>query len=146
VSSFKSIIQSLASKILAFQHSESKFVWILIAIGLLILFNPLLPNQGWGVYIFHVFLMFIVLSGIFAASNERQIVWQITVLGLFVIVLAWIQFLVSQEFPVLSLLVYALYAVVVGFITVAIILTISKSQKVTANIICGAVSGYLLNG
>jgi hypothetical protein len=39
------------------------------------------------------------------------------------------------------LLVYALYALVIGLITVAIILTIIKSSKVTANIICGAIAG-----
>jgi voltage-gated potassium channel len=44
------------------------------------------------------------------------------------------------------LLVYALYALVIWLITVAIILTIIKSSKVTANIICGAIAGYLFIG
>lgn len=74
----KAVVRSLASKPLDFQRSESKFAWILIAVFLLILFNPFLPNQGWGGYIFH--------------------------------------------------------------------LAIIKSPKVTANIICGAVAGYLLIG
>lgn len=142
----RSLIRFIASKLLAFQHSESKFVWILVAVFLLVLFNPLMPNQGWGSYIFHLLLLFVVLSGILAASSERQIIRQITFLGIFVITLDWFQSLAQQQFPRLVLFIYALYALFVGLITVAIILEIVKSKRVTANIICGAVAGYLLIG
>jgi hypothetical protein len=56
---------------------------------LLIILNPLLPNQGWGRYIFNL-LLFIIASGILAASDERQIIRQITVIGGFVVALDWI--------------------------------------------------------
>lgn len=142
----KAAIRYCASKLLAFQQSESKFVWILGAVSLLILLNPVVPNQGWGTLVFHVLMFFVVLSGILAASDERQIIRQITALGLFVLVLDWIQSLAQDHRPHLAMLVYALYAVFVGFITVAIILEVVKSPRVTANIICGAVAGYLLIG
>jgi hypothetical protein len=142
----KALVKSLASKLLNFQRSESKFVWILVAVFLLILFNPFLPNQGWGSYIFHLLLLFIIVSGILASSDERQIIHQITFIGLFVVALDWIAVLAQNYLPKLVLLVYALYAIVIGLITVAIILAIIKSPKVTANIICGAVAGYLLIG
>jgi hypothetical protein len=112
---------------------------------LLIILNPLQPNQGWGRYIFNL-LLFIIASGILAASDERQIIRQITVIGGFVVALDWITTLARQYLPRLMLLVYALYALVIGLITVAIILTIIKSSKVTANIICGAIAGYLFIG
>ena len=139
-------MKSIASKLLAFQRSESKFVWILIAVFLLILFNPFLPNQGWGSYIYHLLLLFLILSGILAASDERQIIRQVTFIGLFVVALDWFSVLARDHFPRLGLLILALYALVIGLITVAIILAIIRSPKVTANIICGAIAGYLLIG
>jgi hypothetical protein len=143
----KAIVRFFASKLLAFQRSESKFVWILIAVSLLILFNPFLPNHGWGKYIFHLLLLFIILSGILASSDEREIIRQITFIGLFVVVLDWIGILARNYYwPKLELFIFALYAVVIGLITLAIILAIINSPRVTANIICGAVAGYLLIG
>lgn len=136
----------MASKLLTFQQSESKFVWILIAVFALILLNPLLPNQGWGAYVFRLLLLFIVVSGILAASNERQLVQQLTLLGLGVTALDWIQALARRDFPELALVVYALYAIFVAFITVAIILAVVRSTRVTVNVICGAIAGYLLIG
>ena len=143
----KTTVKSFASKLLAFQRSESKFVWILIAVSLLILFNPFLPNHGWGSYIFHFLLLFIILSGILASSDERQIIHQITFIGIFVVVLDWIAVLAHNYYlSKLELFIYALYAIVIGLITMAIILAIISSPRVTVNIICGAVSGYLLIG
>jgi voltage-gated potassium channel len=142
----KAMLKSFASKLLTFQRSEARFVWILTAVFLLVILNPLLPNQGWGRYIFNLLLLFIIASGILAASDERQIIRQITVIGGFVVALDWIATLAIHYVPRLMLLVYALYALVIGLITVAIILSIIKSSKVTANIICGAIAGYLLIG
>ena len=110
----KAIVQSFASKLLAFQQSESKFVWILIAVFLLILFNPFLPNQRWGSYVFHLLLLFVILSGIVASSNERQIIHQITFIGLFGLALDWISVLAHHYLPRLELFIFALYSVVIG--------------------------------
>ncbi|WP_052049730.1 potassium channel family protein [Leptolyngbya sp. KIOST-1] len=142
----KTTVKSFASKLLAFQRSESKFVWILIAVFMLILFSPFLPSHGWGSYIFHLLLLFVILSGILAASDERQIIRQITFIGIFVVALDWIGFLAHNYLPKLELFIFALYALVMGLITVAIILAILRSPQVTANIICGSIAGYLLIG
>jgi len=144
--SLKSEIKTLASKLLEFQQSEIKFVWLLVSTFLLILVNPLLPNQGWGIFVFHGLMAFVVLAGILAARDERQIIRQIIFLGLFVTTLDWIQTLAQSEYPGLKLVIYALYAIFVALITLAMILEVIKSPKVTANIICGSVAGYLLIG
>jgi voltage-gated potassium channel len=143
---FKQLTRSITSQLLSFQRSESKFVWILIAVFSLIIFNPFIPAEGIGVYFFNLLLSFIVLSGILAASDERQIIKQLAFIGLFLIILDWIRSLASQEIPGMSLLIYALYGIFILTVTISIIIGVVRSPKVTANIICGAVAAYLLIG
>ena len=139
-------IKSLAAKLRQFQRSDTKFIWILGAVFASIILHPFLPSEGWSSFIVQVLQSFVILSGIVVASNERQVLRQVTVIGLFIISLGWISSLAQQQFPSLVLLVYALYAGFIGFMTIAIILVIIKTPKVTGNIICGAVTGYLLIG
>lgn len=136
----------LATKLLSFQQSNTKFVWILIAVFSLIAFNPLLPTQGLGSYLFKILLSFVVLSGIFAASSERQIIRQLTLVGLFILILDWLRSLAQDNNVALALLVYALYSIFTATVTVAITINIVKTKRATANIICGAIAAYLLIG
>lgn len=121
-------------------------MWILIAVFALIIFNPLLPPQGIGAYVFNLLLSFIVLSGILAASDERQIIRQLALIGLILIILDWVRSLAAQEMPGMVLMIYALYSCFITTVTIAIIIGVVKSEKVTVNIICGAIAAYLLIG
>jgi hypothetical protein len=143
---FKKLTRLVTSKLLLFQRSESKFVWILVAVFSLIVFNPLLPSQGIGVYVVNLLLSFIVLSGILAASDERQIIHQLAFIGLVLITLDWVRSLAEQEIPGMEVLIYALYGFFISTVTVTIAIGVAKSKKVTVNIICGAVAAYLMIG
>jgi hypothetical protein len=142
----KKLTRSVALKLLGFQRSESKFIWILLAIFSLILLNPLIPNQGIGVYIFNLLLSFIILSGILAASDERQIIKQLVLIGIVLIILDWIRSLAVREIPGMALVIYVLYIIFMVTVTIAIVIGVIQSQKVTINIICGAIAAYLLIG
>ncbi|NEQ45249.1 MAG: hypothetical protein F6K00_17480 [Leptolyngbya sp. SIOISBB] len=143
---FGKIGRSIASKILALQRSESKFVWVLIAVCLLVIVNPLLPDREAGKYIFNLLLSFIVVTGILAASDERQIIRQLTIVGLILIGLDWAGTLAARQIPAMEFTVYFLYLLFVIAVTVAIMLGVIRSQIVNLNIICGAVAAYLMIG
>lgn len=137
---------AITSKILALQRSESKFAWVLIAVFLLVIVNPLLPDREAGKYIFNLLLSFIVLTGILAASDERQIIRQLTIVGLLLLGLDWAGTLAARQIPAMEFTVYFLYLLFVVTVTVAIILGVVRSPIVNRNIICGAIAAYLLIG
>lgn len=143
---FNKIGHFIASKILALQRSESKFVWVLIAVFLLVIVNPLLPDREVGKYIFNLLLSFIILTGILAASDERQIIRQITIVGLILLGLDWVSTLAARQIPAMEFTVYFLYLLFVSAVTVAIMLGVIRSPVVNRNIICGAVAAYLMIG
>jgi hypothetical protein len=143
---FKKLSRFIAAKLLLFQRSESKYVWILIAVFSLIILNPLLPDQGIQSYLFNVLLFFMILSGIFAASEEHQIIRQVIFIGVVLIFLDFIQTLAEREIPGMELLIYSLYGLFIITVTIAIVIGVSKSKKVTGNIICGAIAAYLMIG
>ncbi len=143
---FSKISHSIASKLLTLQRSESKFVWVLIAVFLLIIVNPLLPDREVGKYIFNLLLSFIILTGILAASDERQIIRQLTIVGLILLGLDWVGTLAARQIPAMEFTVYFLYLLFVTAVTIAIMLGVIRSQIVNLNIICGAVAAYLMIG
>jgi voltage-gated potassium channel len=143
---FKSLVRGFASTLLALQRSESKFVWVLIAVFVLVVVNPLLPEQAAGKYIFNLLLSFIILTGILAASDERQIIRQLTFMGLALMSLDWVITLAARQLPGMEFTVYTLYLLFVIAVTVAILLGVVRSQIVNYNIICGAVAAYLMIG
>ena len=135
----------ITSKLLFFQQSETKFFWILAALFCLIVFHPILPSQGWGGFLLGSLLAFVVLSGIIAANNERQIMRQLIGIGALSLVLDWLATF-SPQFPILTSIAFALYGLFINIVTVVIIIQVMKSTKVTANVISGAIAGYLLIG
>jgi hypothetical protein len=143
---FRKLSRAAASKLLLFQRSESKFVWILVTVFSLIIFNPILPNHGIYSYLFNVLLFFVILSGILAARKEHQIIRQLVLIGLILTVLDFIQALAKQAIPGMVLLIYLLYGIFLLTVTVTIIMGVVNSEKVTVNIICGAIAAYLMIG
>ncbi|MGD1930282.1 MAG: ion channel [Leptolyngbyaceae cyanobacterium] len=142
---FKPSRRSIASRLLVFQQSETKFFYILAALLLLIVCNPILPTQGLGAYTVKLLLTFVILSGIVAASSERQIILQMMALGLLTLLLDWWS-LLGPQFPQLALIAFASYCLFVALVTVSIIIQIAQSDRVTGNVLCGAIAGYLLIG
>ncbi len=142
---FKPGRHSIASRLLAFQQSETKFFYILAALFLLIIGNPILPNQGLGAYTVKLLLNFVILSGIVAANHEQQIIRQMMALGLLTLLLDWLS-LLGPQWPALAIIAFALYCLFVALITISIIIQIAQSQQVTGNVLCGAIAGYLLIG
>ncbi len=142
----KSLVRGLASAILALQRSQSKFVWVLIAVFALVIVNPLLPGQEAGKHILKLLLSFIILTGILAASDERQIIRQLTFMGLILIGLDWVTALAARQLPAMEVTIYVLYLLFVMVVTVAIIIGVARSPIVDYNIICGAVAAYLMIG
>ena len=81
-----------------------------------------------------------------AASDERQIIRQLTFIGLILIGLDWVTTLAARQLPAMEFTVYALYLLFVVAVTVAIVLGVVHSPIVNYNIICGAVAAYLMIG
>ena len=142
----KRLIRIIGAKLLAFQHSDTKFVWILTTLSLLIILNPLLPDQGMGDYVVKILFTFIVLSGILAASDEHQVIRQLIAIGLITLVLDWIRSFIPQDQTALLVVVTAFYSLFFGIVTVATVIEVTKSKQVTSNTICGAIAAYLLIG
>ncbi|MGK7926928.1 MAG: potassium channel family protein [Spirulina sp.] len=89
---------------------------------------------------------FLILSGIFAAKEERQIIRQVIAIGSIVLILDWIESLIQRDTSALFVIVLVLYSIFFIAIAVATLIEVLKSQRVTANIICGAIVVYLLIG
>ena len=143
---FKVITRLIGGNLLIFQRAETKFIWILAALMLLIILNPLLPKSGLGNILLTILFNFIILSGIVAASDEHHILRQIIVIGLVTVALDWLRTFASFAPVTLSILVLGLYTLFLSWITLILIVLITQSQQVTGNLICGAIAGYLLVG
>lgn len=144
--SLKMVFKSLTRKLLAFQQSDTKFFWILAALSLLIILGPFLPRVIFGQYLLRLLFTFLILSGIFAAKEERQIIRQVIAIGSIVLILDWIESLIQRDTSALFVIVLVLYSIFFIAIAVATLIEVLKSQRVTANIICGAIVVYLLIG
>ena len=142
----RGLFKHIGAKLLIVQQSDTKFVWMLVVVSLLILLNPFLPYLGLGNYLLNILFTFIVLSSLLAARNERQVFRQLILIGLVTLVLDWIQSFASQAISGLGVVVLVLYILFFGIVTLTTIWEVARSQTVTGNIICGAIAAYLLIG
>ncbi len=143
----RSEIRKTGERLVQFQQSDTKFVWILVALFLLLVLHPLLSSQGLSGYLLNILLGFIIVSGIVAASDISSIIRQLVVIGLVTLVLDWVRLFAERlQYQWLEILVIGLYGLFIGIVTIAVIVQVAKSKKVTVNIICGAIAGYLLIG
>ena len=142
----KRITRSIVRKLRAFQNSDRKYLWILIALSLLIWLSPYLPSQGLGAYVFSILVSFIILSSILAGSNDVHVVGQIVAIGVISLILNIIQTVRLEASSQPRIFTTIFYTVFFIFVTVITIIQVVKSPTVTGNTICGAIVGYLLIG
>lgn len=143
---FLNLFKRFGAKLLTVQQSDTKFVWMLVILSLLVLLNPFLPYLGLGQYLLNVLFTFVVLSSLLAARDERQVFRQLMAIGLITLVLDWLRTFVAQAVTGLGIAVLVLYILFFSIITVTTIWEVARSQTVTGNVICGAIAAYLLIG
>lgn len=127
-------------------HSQNKFLWLLVSTLLLITINPYLPSFELGKLLSSGLFTAVVLSGIYSVRNQRRLLRQILMIGIFSIALdlaSSLPLLQDHKIPVLGILLYTGF---LSLVTINLIRQVALSQEVTADVIYGAIAGYLLIG
>jgi hypothetical protein len=130
-------------------HGESdplnrRFFWLFVSLVSLFLFYPFLQGDIYLRALANLLLTTVLLTGVMAARRPRR-VWVIgVVLGIPWIVTTWIHlFFENVELNFISLISGPLFF---GFTIVILLSHIVRAKKVTADILFGAVSVYILIG
>jgi len=120
------------------------FISLLISLVLLFVLFPFVPEEVIGVNFLDIFFSIILLSGVYAVSHRKSLFY----LALFFVFTAFgagvlIYFVKA---PVIILIRYISY-ILFFFLVISVILShLLRAEKVTADMIFGSISVYLLLG
>ncbi len=122
----------------------ARFIYLLISLLLLFFFYPFFEKVSFGVRVLDIVFLFILLSGIYAISEKRNvfiIALLLAITGYGSTILNY--FLMIRPLQYLSFVTYGIFFTI---LTALIISYIIRQEKVTTNTIYGSICGYLLIG
>lgn len=139
--------RSLHSRFATLHQTDNAYAGLLIALVVFIVANPLLPITWLGRLLLSLLYSLIVVAGIYSAwKRQIKLRWFVLLTGCGSLLPQWFQ-VWQPEVPSGLVVLRGLMALAfLSCITVWLIIRIAKNQQVTANVICGAISGYLLVG
>jgi hypothetical protein len=125
-------------------HLRGRFLQLLLSLLLLLLLHPFLENLSTAKILLDIFLTCTLLSALYSVSeNKRRLKWA-SLLFLAAMVGVWLGYIVKEN-PVVAaspLMVTFFFA----FVAVRILSYVLRAQEVTAEMIYGALSVYLVMG
>ncbi len=129
---------------------DQRLIVVLVSLVALLLAHPVFESwKGARIY-YHVFFDAVLLASLFAVCRSRIALVIATIVGLPAFVLFW-----ASEIPGFERIMsrdlfdggrYFLMAVFLSIIGLLILWYVMRSERITVNILCGAVSVYLLMG
>ena len=126
------------------QRRIGRFYLLLISITLTLALKPFLEGFiGIGVLI-DIFVTAILISGLYAASRKRHLFYIGLLIAFPAIAVHWSSYFV--EVPSSFIVGEVFGALFFAFLVVLILHYLSKEKKITADVIAGAICGYLLIG
>lgn len=121
-----------------------RFTLLLISIVILLLFHPFVPGEGIGVRGIDIFLMSILLAGIYAVSDRKSLLYVALLVGMTAFVTGILIYFIKT--PIILLIMYLSFALFFLMVISAILSHLLRAEEVTADIIFGSICVYLLIG
>ena len=131
--------------LLAFKN-ENKYNSLFFSIVLLILAPPFLYKLPILSYLIFVFVSLVIINCLLIIYGKPKNSRIALITGVLVLGFAWLNFLVKSDFFVLDLITNGLLVVIFAVTFRSILLEIFKLKKVSAHVVVGAISAYLLLG
>ncbi|MHC4666021.1 MAG: ion channel [Planctomycetota bacterium] len=121
-----------------------RFIFLLISLSLMLALRPFIENLIGAKVLMDIFVTLILISGLYAASEKRHFFYIGMVIAFPGLAIHWLGYFV--EVPSLSIVGEVFSAMFFTFLVVLILNNLFKKKKVTADVIAGAICGYLLIG
>lgn len=121
-----------------------RFYLLLISISLTLALRPFLEDFIGTGLLMDIFITAIFMSGLYAASEEKRIFYISLLIAFPAIAVNWSSYF--MEVPSSFILGQVFAALFFTFLVVLILNYLCKEKKITANVIAGAICGYLLIG
>lgn len=140
-------LPSLPNRLATLHQTDNAYAGLLITLVVFIVVNPLLPAVWLGRLLLNLLYSLIVAAGIYSAwKHQVKLRWFVLLTGLGSLLSQWPQVWQPETLSGLVALRGGMTLAFLSYITVRLIIRIAKNQRVTANVIYGAISGYLLVG
>jgi hypothetical protein len=126
------------------QIQIGRFLFLFISMVLMFVFRPFLTDHVGVAYLMEIFLFLIFLSAVYAVSQKRSTL----IIAFFLLLLAEVLQLVShiQDIPSLDTLSNILGGLLLAYTATIILLYLFSEDKITGDMIMGAICAYFLMG
>ena len=121
-----------------------RFFFLLISISLSLALRPFLEDFIGTGLLMDIFITAIFMSGLYAASPKKQFFYVSLLIAFPALAVKWSSYF--MEVPSSFIVVQVFSAIFFTFLVVLILHYLSKEKKITADVIAGAICGYLLIG
>jgi hypothetical protein len=126
------------------QIRTGRSIVLLISITLTLALRPFLENFIGAKVLMDIFVTLILISGLYAASEKKHFFYIGMLIAFPAIAVHWLRYFV--EIPSLFIVGKVFSAMFFTFLVVLILNNLCKEKKITADVIAGAICGYLLIG
>ncbi|MHC4309100.1 MAG: ion channel [Planctomycetota bacterium] len=126
------------------QRRIGRFYLLLISITLTLALRPFLEGFIGIRLLMDIFVTAILMSGLYAASRKRYLFYIGLLIAFPALAVRWSSYFV--EVPSSFIVRHVFGAIFFTFLVVLILHYLSKEKKITADVIAGAICGYLLIG
>ncbi|MHC4572410.1 MAG: potassium channel family protein [Planctomycetota bacterium] len=122
-----------------------RFILLLISISLTLALRPFIESFiGIGRLLMDIFVTAILISGLYVASQKKHLFYIGMLIAFPALAVHWSSYFV--EVPSSFIVGHVFSAVFFTFLVVLILNYLCKEKKITADVIAGAICGYLLIG
>jgi len=121
-----------------------RFFFLLISISLSLAIRPFLEDFIGTGLLMDIFITAIFMSGLYAASPKKQFFYVSLLIAFPALAVKWSSYF--MEVPSSFIVGQVFIAIFFTFLVVFILHYLSKEKKITADVIAGAICGYLLIG
>ncbi len=122
-----------------------RFIFLLISITLTLSLKPFIEGFiGIGNLLMDIFATIVLISGVYVASQKKHFFYIGMIIAFPALAVHWLRYFV--EVPSLFIVGQVFSAMFFTFLVVLILIYLCKKEKINADVIAGAICGYLLIG
>jgi hypothetical protein len=123
---------------------KGRAILLLISLVILFVLHPFVPGEVVGVQVVDIFFTIILLSGIYAVSDRKSLLYFALFFGVTAFGTGILIYLIKT--PVILLIRYISYSLFFFIVILAVLSHLLRAEKVTSDIIYGSICVYLLIG
>ncbi|MHC4369439.1 MAG: ion channel [Planctomycetota bacterium] len=126
------------------QKRIGRFIFLAVSISLTLGLRPFLEGLIGVEVLVDIFVTLILISGLYAASQNRRLFFVGLLLACPAVVAHWLNYIVKLSFLILVGEIFA--ALFFTFMVVIVLNYLIREEQITTDVIAGAICGYLLIG